>query len=115
VTFEPFDVVVVPFPFTDRAATKRRPALVLSSAPFNSAHDQTILAMITSATGHPWPSDVRLANWQAAGLTVPCIVRLKLFTLDAVLIVRRIGAVSSHDADAVRATLRHALGDRPAD
>ena len=29
---KPFDVVVVPFHFTDRDSAKRRPALVLSSA-----------------------------------------------------------------------------------
>ena len=58
-TCEPLDVVVVPFPFTDRRATKRRPALIVSSASFNEAHEQTILAMITS-TGGSWPSDVAI-------------------------------------------------------
>ena len=28
--YKPFEVVVVPFPFTDRTADKRRPALILS-------------------------------------------------------------------------------------
>jgi mRNA interferase MazF len=32
VIYEQFEVVTVPFPFTDSSATKRRPALVLSSA-----------------------------------------------------------------------------------
>jgi hypothetical protein len=29
--FDPFDVVVVPFPYADRLAEKRRPALVISN------------------------------------------------------------------------------------
>ncbi|MBF0195885.1 MAG: hypothetical protein HQL71_15100 [Magnetococcales bacterium] len=32
VTYDVYDVVVVPFPFTDRSTSKRRPALVLSSS-----------------------------------------------------------------------------------
>ena len=100
-TFEPFDVVVVPFPFTDREAQRRRPALVVSSPEFNATHDQSILAMITSAGGD-WPSDVAIRDWRAAGLSVPCKVRLKLFTLDEVLILRKTGALSERDAEAVR-------------
>ena len=30
--FKAFDVVVVPFPFTDRDAAKRRPAMVIPNA-----------------------------------------------------------------------------------
>ncbi len=103
-TYDPFDVVVVPFPFTDRLAAKRRPALILSSATFNDAHGQAILAMITSAAGQ-WPSDVAISGWQEAGLNVPCKVRFKLFTLDDTLILRRIGALSKRDGTAVRNAL----------
>ncbi len=31
-TYRQFDVVVVPFPFTNSSATKKRPALVISNA-----------------------------------------------------------------------------------
>jgi len=49
VTYKPFEVVVVPFPFTDRNADKRRPALVLSDdRQFNRLSDHAVLAMITS-------------------------------------------------------------------
>ena len=103
-TFEPFDVVVVPFPFTDREAERRRPALIVSSPDFNETHAQSILAMITSAGGE-WTSDVALLDWSEAGLSVPCKVRLKLFTLDDALILRKAGALSERDAEAVRRSL----------
>jgi mRNA interferase MazF len=108
VTFEPLDVVVVPFPFTDRRATKRRPALIVSSADFNAVHEQSILAMITSAKSD-WPSDVALKGWQEAGLNVPCKVRFKLFTLDDTLIVRKVGTLSKRDGRAVKNALSRFL------
>ncbi len=103
-TFEPLDVVVVPFPFTDRQAVKRRPALVISSADFNEAHDHSILAMITSA-GTEWPSDVAIRGWRKAGLNVPCKIRFKLFTLENALIVRKVGSLARRDGEAVKQAL----------
>ena len=100
VTFKALDVVVVPFPFTDRGAAKRRPAVVVSSARFNGVHEQSTLAMITSATGD-WPSDVAVRDWREADLNVPCKVRFKLFTLDNALIVRKLGTLSNRDGKAV--------------
>ena len=107
-TFEPLDVVVVPFPFTDRRTAKRRPALVVSSTGFNSAHEQSVLTMITSA-GADWPSDVALRDWREAGLNVTCKVRFKFFTLDDNLIVRKLGTLSKRDGEAVGAMLGNVL------
>ena len=106
--YKPFDVVVVPFPFTDRQAERRRPALVISSPDFNATHDQSVLAMITSAGGE-WPSDVAIQGWREAGLSVPCKVRLKLFTLDDALILRKAGALPERDAEAVKRSLARFL------
>ena len=101
---EPYDAVVVPFPFTDRDVSKRRPALVVSSTGFNRGHAQLVLAMITS-TKSEWPSDVILGAWRDANLTVPCKVRFKLFTLDRTLIIRKLGTLSPGDRQAVRDAL----------
>lgn len=109
VAFEPLDVVVVPFPFTDRRTTKRRPAVVVSSRSFNRVHKQSILAMITSASSD-WPSDVAVQDWREADLNVPCKVRFKLFTLDDALVVRRLGKLSKRDGQAVQSALDHVLG-----
>lgn len=101
---EPGDVAVVPFPFSERPGAKRRPALVLSAKRFNR-HGHSSLAMITSKAEPSWPGDVSIENLAAAGLPRPCIVRLKLFTLDNRLILSRAGRLGRKDRDAVEASL----------
>ncbi len=105
---KPFSVVVVPFPFTDSAATKKRPALVLSSESFNR-QGHSILAMITSKGHHPWPGDSEIMDLDAAGLPVACLVRFKLFTLDNRLIIGRLGALGRKDAASVSAQVSSLL------
>ena len=97
-----FDVVVVPFPFTDRQSSKRRPALVLSSQLFNRSAAHAVLAMITSAEQPSWPGDTSIANLKSAGLTTDCRVRMKVFTLDNRLIVRKAGRLALADQKQLR-------------
>jgi mRNA interferase MazF len=112
VTFEQWDVVVVPFPFADRATTRRRPALVVSRADsLGSVVGHHVLAMITSARHQRWPLDVPLEGLEAAGLPAPSVVRMKIFTLDARLIERRAGTLQSSDAAMVKDALRRLCGD----
>ena len=109
-TFEAFDVVVVPFPFTDRSTTKRRPALVLSdSKAFNKHVGQSVLAMITSARNSDWPLDVEIKDLDSAGLPSASVVRMKLFTLDDRLVIRRAGVLAENDRRSVAATLQQLL------
>lgn len=92
-----WDVVLVPFPFTEGPRAKRRPALALSNPGFNrSGH--TVLAMITTREHNPWPGDTEIEHHRAAGLPLRCLVRLKLFTLDNHLILRRLGSLAPSDA-----------------
>ena len=109
-TFERYDVVVVPFPFTDRKRAKRRPALVLSTAArFNRLAGHSVMAMITSAQNAAWPLDVPIGDLVAAGLPASSLVRMKLFTLDHRLVLRKAGHLAGADQTAVEAALRSAL------
>jgi mRNA interferase MazF len=110
-TFERYDVVVVPFPFTDRASTIRRPALVLSEeAPFGRETGQSLLAMITRAARSAWPFDVPITDLEPAGLSQGGVIRMKLFTLDQSLVLRRLGMLSARDKTAVQGALSAHLG-----
>ena len=104
---EAWDIIAVPFPFTDRAAHKRRPALVLSSRTFNQ-HGHTLLAMIASSS-FPWPGGRSIKDLVSAGLSTPCVVRLKLFTLDNRLMIRRIGHLAPEDRNHVIVELQTIL------
>ena len=111
VGFNAFDVVVVPFPFTERSTTKRRPALVLSDlTAFNTQSGHVVLAMITSATNSDWPLDVEITDLDSAGLPASSVVRMKLFTLDQQLVIRKAGLLAQQDRKAVAAAVRRLLG-----
>lgn len=106
-TYKPFDVVVVPFPFTDAARRKRRPALVLSDTEaFGGRIGHSVMAMITSEGNAPWPLDVKVADLSQAGLPAPSVVRMKLFTLDHRFVLDKVGRLSKADREAVSRSLR---------
>ena len=110
-TYKMFDVVVVPFPFTDQSTDKKRPALVLSDFDsFNDSTENCVLAMITSAHNPQWPLDTTIGSIQKAGLPAPSKVRMKLFTLDSRLIIKKIGRLATEDQEAVKENLKKLLG-----
>ena len=108
--YEPFDVIVVPFPFTDSSRTKRRPALVLSNKnDFGTKIEHSVLAMITSQKNDPWPLDVTIKIKKQSGLTAPSVVRMKIFTLDNRFILRKIGHLSKSDQNQFKKSLSNLL------
>ena len=108
--YKPFDVVVVPFPFTDLKVDKRRPALVLSDDKnFNNPSGNCVLAMITSQNNPDWPLDTPIRTIRKAGLKAPSKVRMKLFTLDNRLIIKKIGGLSGKDRKKIIKALQNLL------
>jgi len=96
-TFEalPFDIAVVPFPYTDRLTEKRRPALVVSSPELTANTGLVWLLMITSASNQRWPGDVDVPADNRTGLPADSLVRTaKIATVDAEHIIRICGQIS---------------------
>jgi mRNA interferase MazF len=106
---EQWDVIRVPFPFTDKAAARKRPALVLSTRAFNVHSEHTVMTMITKRENSSWPNDYEIKDWVQAGLKIPSWIRLKIFTLENGLIIDKLGVLQPGDVDEFLKTTRPAL------
>lgn len=92
-----FDTAVIPFPFAEKPIIKRRPAVVLSGRAFNQASGSTLMGMITTAKVTDWPSDLNISDLFTAGLSVACLIRMRLTTIPNDLILRRLGRLGPMD------------------
>ena len=112
-TFRRWDVVSVPFPFVEGHASKRRPALVVSTDAFHRAHRACFGAMITTARHMRdlRQDDIAIEDLARAGLPRPCVIRLaRLATFEWSDQIRRAGKLHARERGAVEALLRRWFG-----
>jgi mRNA interferase MazF len=103
------DVVVVPFPYSDRLAEKRRPALVISG-PRLRPFGQLWVAMITTAQNPSWSCDVPIDDIKRAGLPARSVVRpAKIACIEPARVLRRAGKLERAVARTVAKRLRDFL------
>lgn len=105
------DVVLVPFPFTNQAGTKRRPAAIISSAAYNTAQRDLVIMAVTSQLR---PSialgEAHVADWQAAGLVKPSAIKPVITTIEQALVIRRLGQLTTEDQQALRNAIAEIVG-----
>jgi len=95
--FESWDIVKVPFPYTDRPVRQRRPALVIAAGGLQANHGLLWVMMVTSLENRGWPGDVPVSDLSEAGLPVPSLVRpAKIATIEAGE-AERIGQLPAQD------------------
>jgi len=83
-TFKVWDVVKLPFPYTDRPTRQRRPALVIAAGGDLAEAGLLWVAMITSSENRRWPGDVMIGALDQAGLPAPSVIRpAKIASIDA--------------------------------
>ena len=105
------DVVLVPFPFTDQSGIKKRPAVVVSSSGYNASRRDIVIMAITSQVRQP-PAfgEVTIADWQAAGLIKPSVLKPIFTTIEQRLVVRTMGALTVADAKTLRGIVADVIG-----
>jgi mRNA interferase MazF len=110
-SYEFGDVVLVPFPFTNQAASKKRPAVVVSSGAYNRAKPDVLVMAITSQL-RPGPAlaEVWISQWQAAGLIKPSAIKPVFATLEQAMIIRQLGTISKSDQAALKKAIASVLG-----
>lgn len=111
--FEAWDIIKVPFPYTDRPVRERRPALVVAANSIQHEHGLLWVLMITSAVNRGWPGDVMVSDLEQAGLPAESVVRTaKIATIEA-REAERLGSLPMPDRIAVARCLSLELA-RPA-
>ena len=106
------DVVLVPFPFTDQTASKRRPAVVVSSDAYHRDRPDVIVAAITSRVAQAAASvgDVLLEDWRGAGRLKASLIKPVFTTVEQRLILRKLGALQPTDLVALRSAIQQVIG-----
>jgi mRNA interferase MazF len=101
----PWDVVVVPFPYSERLAEKRRPALVVSSDALASEGFLWV-AMITGAGKQMRAGDVAVVDLHSASLPGPSMVRTsKIATIEPARVLRIVGRLAPRERGSIARTL----------
>ena len=109
-----WDIVVVPFPFTDQKTTKVRPAVVISTDTLRDRNKKYIVAMITSASNAAHYGDIPISDVAIAGLPAASVVRpSKLTVIEDGDIHKRVGELPTADRERVVLQIREYLSTGP--
>lgn len=100
-----WDIVLVPFPFTNLQTTKKRPALIISPDSYNEGPDVIILFVTSNVQAFGRTGDTLIEKWKESGLPKPSMTRMKFATLERSMILKKIGKLANSDRERLRKTI----------
>ena len=105
------DIVLVPFPFTDQSAIKKRPAVVICSPAYISERPDLIIMAVTSQIKTAGLiGEAVIKDWQAAGLLKPSVIKPVVTSIEKTLVIKTMGRLSGDDINVLRETIGQILG-----
>jgi mRNA interferase MazF len=105
------DIVLVPFPFTDQSATKKRPAVVISSSAYQDTRPDLIIMAVTSQVRSTSTiGEMHIRGWKGAGLIKPSVVKPVITTIEASLVLRRLGRLELQEQQTLRTAISTIVG-----
>ncbi len=93
-----WDIILVPFPFTNLTSVKQRPGLVLSPDSYNKGQDVVIAFITSNLQSLQRVGDYFIENWEESGLPKPSMIRMKFATIDRSIIRKKIGKLRKSDS-----------------
>ena len=115
--YKRWDVVVLPYPLSGPAGeigARRRPGLIVSADNLQRDYNLYWVLMITSLSGVAGKAelaDVKIDDWEQAGLPVASLVRTtKILTVQARQVIRQVGTLSPADQSRVILELSRFVG-----
>ena len=95
--YKKWNIILVPFPFTDLKAVKKRPALIISPDEYNEKMDIVIVFITSKLDSEYRLGDYKILEWKKSNLPKPSLIRMKFATIDKSIIVKKIGKLSEKD------------------
>ncbi len=110
--YEQWQIVLVPFPYSDLSGVKRRPALVLSASSFNDHHDDLVCCMITShLDGEPGCPLISQKDLAFGTLLFKSKIKpYRLFTVEKSMVVKKLGVLGASKSKETRIQLLRLFG-----
>ena len=106
------EIVLVPFPFTDQTAIKKRPAVIVSSNDYNvNRPDIIIMAVTSQMRSSEYFGDTIIHQWKNAGLLKPSVIKPIFTTIEKRLVLKTLGRITDEDKMALEDSLKKILGE----
>lgn len=89
-TYKKWDIILVPFPFTNLSSIKKRPGLVISPDDYNKGMDIVILFITSKIDREKKIGDYLIEKWEESALPKPSMILMKFATIDKSIIIKKL-------------------------